>query len=108
MNPEEYLSIFEKVAVKRGWKISSDKELLLSFAEGLLKNKKRYGVPICPCRMATDKKEVDRLIICPCVYAAEDIEKYHRCFCGLYLGQDYQEKDISTSVPDRHFEYYME
>lgn len=108
MKPEEYLSIFERVAEKKGWKASPDKKLLLSFAEGLLKNKERYGMPICPCRMATGKKEVDKLIICPCVYAQGDIEQYNRCFCGLYLNRDYQEKDIVKFVPDQHFKYYFE
>jgi len=108
MKPEDYLPIFEKISEKKRWKNSSDKELLLSFAEGLIKNKKRYGMSLCPCRLATGKKEIDKLIICPCVYALEDIKKYNRCFCGLYLSQDYQKKDISTPVPDQHFRYYFE
>jgi ferredoxin-thioredoxin reductase catalytic subunit len=108
MKSEEYLPIFERVSEKKGWKTSPDEELLLSFAEGLIKNKERYGMPLCPCRMATGKKEIDRLIICPCVYAAEDIQNYNRCFCGLYLSQNYQEEDIYKPVPDQHFKYYME
>jgi ferredoxin-thioredoxin reductase catalytic subunit len=90
------------------WKISPDKELLLSFAEGLIKNKEKYGLPLCPCRLSKGKKEVDRLIICPCVYAQEDINNYNKCYRGLYLSQSYQEKDISTPVPDKHFKYYLD
>ena len=67
MKPKDYLAVFKRVAEKKGWKVTSDKELLLSFAEGLIKNKEKYGIPLCPCRLSTGKKEVDRLIICPCV-----------------------------------------
>ena len=108
MKLEDYLPIFRRIAEKKGWKISSDKQLLLSFAEGLIKNRKRYGMPLCPCRLATGKKEVDKLIICPCVYAPEDIKQYHRCFCGLYLSQGYCEKDLAIPVPDQHYKYYLE
>lgn len=108
MKPEDYLVIFKRVADKKGWKVIPDKELLLSFAEGLIKNKERFGMPLCPCRLSTGKKEVDKLIICPCVYAQEDIDNYHRCYCGLYLSQAYQEKDLGIPVPDKHFKYYMD
>ena len=108
MKPEDYLPVFKRVAEKRGLKVSPDKELLLSFAEGLIKNRERYGMPLCPCRLATGKKEVDKLIMCPCVYAPEDIKQYNRCYCGLYLSQDYREKDIVNPIPDRHFKYYLD
>ncbi len=108
MKPEDYLVIFKRVADKKGWKVCPDKELLLSFAEGLVKNKERFGMPLCPCRLSTGKKEVDKLIICPCVYAQEDIDNYHRCYCGLYLSQAYQEKDLGIPVPDKHFKYYLD
>lgn len=108
MKPEDYIKIFKIVAEKKGWKISPEKELLLAFAEGLIKNKERYGMPLCPCRLATDKKEIDKLIICPCVYAAQDIKNYNRCYCGLYLSENYRETDLSNPVPDQHFKYYLD
>ena len=108
MNPKDYLGIFKKIAEKKGWKISPDKELLFSFAEGLIKNKENYGLPLCPCRLATGKKEVDKLIICPCVYAQKDIDNYNRCYCGLYLSPNFQEEDLIAPVPDKHFKYYLD
>lgn len=108
MKPEDYTAVFKRVAEKKRWKICQDKELLLSFAEGLIKNKERFGLPLCPCRLSTGKKEVDRLIICPCVYAQEDINNYNRCYCGLYLSEKYRENDLSTLVPDKHFKYYLD
>ena len=77
MKQENYIAVFKRVAENKGWKICPDKELLLSFAEGLIKNKERFGLPLCPCRLSTGKKEVDRLIICTCVYAQEDIHNYN-------------------------------
>ena len=105
MEPEDYLKIFERVAEKRGWRVNPDRELVLEFARGLIQNKSQYGIATCPCRLVTGKKEVDRLIICPCVYAEDDIKEYGRCYCGLYLSK---EKEPADNVPDRHAKYYLE
>jgi len=108
MKVEDYIKeggIFERVAKKRGWYLNPDKELVRSFAEGLLENKKRYGMAICPCRLATGKKEIDRKIVCPCTYAEDDIKEYGKCYCGLYLSKDGEIED--KAIPDRHFEYYL-
>ncbi len=105
MDPEDYLKIFERVAEKMGWRVNPDKELLLDFAKALIQNKEQYGIATCPCRLVTGKKEIDRLIICPCIYAEDDIREYGRCYCGLYLSR---EKEPADSVPDRHAKYYLE
>lgn len=106
MDVKDYLQIFENIAKRRGWKLNPDRELIIEFAKGLIENKKRFGLAICPCRLATQKKEIDRLIICPCVYAEEDIKKYGRCYCGLYQRE---EGDFSAViVPDRHAKFYLD
>ncbi len=104
MKAEEYLKVFERIAEQREWRVNPDKELVLEFARGLIENRERYGIATCPCRLVTGKRDVDRLIICPCVYADEDIKEYGRCYCGLYLSR---EKTPADSVPDRHAEYYL-
>ena len=109
MDVEDFLRAFRRVAEKKGWKVNPDEELLRSFAEGLLKNKERFGIAICPCRIATGKREIDKLIICPCVYAEEDIKEYGRCYCGLYMSDEYIKKGLpEVVVPDRHMMYYLE
>ncbi len=109
MDVEDYLRIFDRIAEKRGWKVNPDNELVRSFAEGLIKNKERYGIAICPCRMATGKKEVDRLIICPCAYAEEDIKEYGKCYCGLYVSEEHIRTGMpEVLVPDKHLKYYLE
>ncbi len=108
MDVDEYLRIFERVAEKRGWKVNPDKEIVRSFAEGLIKNKKRYGIAICPCRIPTGKREIDRIIACPCVYAEEDIKEYGRCYCGLYVSEEYIKAGMpDVLVSDRHMKYYL-
>jgi ferredoxin-thioredoxin reductase catalytic subunit len=106
---EDYIKIFERIAEKKGWRVNPDTELVRSFAEGLLENRKRYGIAICPCRLAVGRREIDRMIVCPCVYAEEDIRKYGRCYCGLYVSEEYTAGEISDQpVPDRHAKYYLD
>ncbi len=48
--------------------------------EGILKNIKRYGYPLCPCRLSGGSREKDLDIICPCDYRDEDTEEYGACY----------------------------
>jgi len=69
---------------------------------GLLENKKRFRYASCPCRIADGKLELDRDIICPCVYRDPDLEEYGRCLCGLYVNEDYiSGKKGGEPIPDR-------
>jgi ferredoxin-thioredoxin reductase catalytic subunit len=106
MGIEDHLKLIEKVSSKRGWRVNPDREFVRMLAEGLIRNRERYGLATCPCRIATGKKEVDRLIICPCVYAEDDISKYGRCYCGLYMSEEYIKSGMpEIFVPDRHAEH---
>ncbi len=109
MTPEEYVKLLEKVAERHGWKLNKDEELVLEFAKGLLENKKRYGFAYCPCRFPIGDKEIDKRIICPCVYAKEDIEKYGRCYCGLFISKEVYEGKTKAAdvVPDKHAEFIL-
>jgi ferredoxin-thioredoxin reductase catalytic subunit len=106
--PEDYLEIFQRIAEKKGWKVNEDREMLLEFARGLIENRRRYGLAICPCRLATGKREIDLLITCPCSYAEDDINRYGKCYCGLYLRNSADENILKKPIPDKHLKYYLE
>ncbi len=109
MTPEEYILNLEKVAERRGWKLNPDRDILIELARGLIANRERYGYASCPCRPASGDIKKDRDIICPCVYAEDDIREYGRCYCGLYVSKGVAEgKETPPPViPDRHFEKYI-
>ncbi len=106
MSPEEYLNVIEKIAVSKGWRPNPDREILLELSKGLLENRKRYGRTYCPCRIVTGNYDIDKKIICPCVYAQDDIDEHGRCFCGLYVSMDVYEgkRETPVAIPDRHAE----
>lgn len=109
MTPEEYVDVLGKIAKRRGWKLNPDGEIVLELAKGLLKNREKHGISYCPCRIVTGVREVDRRIVCPCVYAEVDIKKYGRCYCGLYVSREVYEgkRDMPVVIPDRHAEYVL-
>lgn len=43
-----------------------------------------------------------RDVICPCVYAGEDITEYGHCFCGLFLSREFHTtgKEVQP-IPER-------
>jgi ferredoxin-thioredoxin reductase catalytic chain len=92
----------KKVAAKNNWALNKDEEFLGNIVEGLLMNLQRLGYYQCPCRLSWDDRSKDADIICPCVYAKEDIAEFGHCFCSLYLSEEF---DLSgaepTSIPER-------
>ena len=92
----------ENDAKTHGYYLTPDKDLLSDLLEGLLTNEKRYGYPLCPCRLASGHLELDRDVICPCDYRDPDVEEYSQCYCGLYVNKDVQEgKTEITPIPER-------
>ena len=85
-----------------GYFLVNDAELLQGLMEGLKINEDRYGYPSCPCRLASEKLDYDRDIICPCDYRDPDVAEFGACYCRLYVNKDvYEGKKELPSVPER-------
>jgi len=95
----------EMVAKHQGWELHRDEKLIQILREGLATNWNRYGYFSCPCRLADGEREMDKDIICPCVYAKPDIEEYGHCYCGLYSSKEFFiSKKQPVSIPERRVE----
>jgi ferredoxin-thioredoxin reductase catalytic chain len=91
------LEALKKDAAAGGYKLNPDEELVADLTEGLVVNADRYGLEICPCRLIDGAPEENMDIVCPCVYRDDDLAEYGACFCGLYVTEGLQTKQ----VPDR-------
>jgi ferredoxin-thioredoxin reductase catalytic subunit len=92
----------KKEAEAVGYFLNPNEDFTKSLIEGLLINQERYGYFACPCRLASDDKNQDLDIICPCDYRDEDISEYGSCYCGLYVSKDvYLGKKEIKSIPER-------
>jgi ferredoxin-thioredoxin reductase catalytic subunit len=76
-----------KEAESSGYHLNPDQEFTKELVEGLLINEKRYSYWACPCRLASQVKEKDLDIICPCDYRDPDLSEYDCCYCGLYVSE---------------------
>lgn len=98
---EETITKIKEWAEKMGYVLTPDKDLLNILLAGLSKNEKRYGYRSCPCRVATGDYDKDCDIICPCAYREADIAVYGRCYCGLYVSEEFIKKgDRSVHIPE--------
>ncbi|UCF58846.1 MAG: ferredoxin:glutaredoxin reductase [Candidatus Bathyarchaeota archaeon] len=92
----------ESDAKSHGYYLNPDSKFLESLLEGLEQNEGRYGYPLCPCRLASGKFELDRDIICPCDYRDPDVEEYGYCYCALYVRKDvFEGKTPIQPIPER-------
>ncbi|MCP4689638.1 MAG: ferredoxin:thioredoxin reductase [Desulfobacterales bacterium] len=102
MDVEKLHEMLKKSQEPKGYYFSGDRERVLELLKGLLINKERYGYMACPCRLATEDRENDRDIICPCVYREADVAEYGSCYCNLYVSKEWNEgKATHRTVPER-------
>jgi len=102
MDIAKLYEMLKKVQEAKGYYFSKDKERIFELLGALLTNKERYGYMVCPCRLACGIKELDKDIICPCVYREPDVEEYGSCYCNLYVSQEWNEGKLPHEyVPER-------
>jgi ferredoxin-thioredoxin reductase catalytic subunit len=99
---ERLCSRLDREARHGGYNLNPDEEFVKGLVRGLLINEKRYGYRACPCRLASDDKEQDMDIICPCHYRDPDLTEYGACYCALYVsGQVLRGEKALGAVPER-------
>ena len=99
---EKLYETLKRVQEPKGYYFNSEKERVFELLEALLVNKERYGYMSCPCRLASEDRDKDKDIICPCVYRDPDIKEYGSCYCNLYVSKEWNEHMIPHKhVPER-------
>ncbi len=102
MDARELLEKLKAIQEPKGYFFNPDMDMTMPLMESLLTNKDRYGHMACPCRLASGDLDLDRDIICPCVYREPDVAEYGTCFCGLYVSRAWIDGDLPRkTVPER-------
>ena len=87
---------------KKGYFFNPDAKMTQDLLEMLLVNKERYGHMACPCRLASGNRDLDKDILCPCVYRDPDVAEFGACYCGLYVSKEWNDGKIPhETVPER-------
>ncbi len=101
-DPEDLYDKLKKLQEPKGYFFNEDKGLVIELLEGLIANKDRYGYMCCPCRLASEDRDADKDIICPCKYREQDVAEFGSCYCNLYVSKDWNEGNIEREyVPER-------
>jgi len=91
-----------ELAQKEGYTLNPDREIREGIIEGIAVNEERLGYWNCPCRRASGDRNADLDIVCPCQYRDADLKEHGRCYCALYVNQDYLDRGSPTEpIPER-------
>lgn len=91
-----------ELAQKEGYNLNPDREIREGIIEGIAINEESLGYWNCPCRKASWERNADLDIVCPCQYRDADLKEYGRCYCALYVNQDYLDRGSpSDPIPER-------
>lgn len=88
-----------------GYILNGDESFVRNLVEGLLKNKERYGIEACPCRLYVGTQEENLDAVCPCIYRDDDLAEYGACFCALYVTQENAYGLPDHQIPERRPPY---
>ena len=102
MDIDTLYNTMRKIQEPKGYYFNKDMQMTRELLQSLLVNKERYGYMACPCRLASGNFELDKDIVCPCIYSVEDIKEYGSCYCGLYVSKEWNQGELKPSyVPER-------
>ena len=85
---EEILDWARGEADRCGYRLNPDERQLGAVVKGLARNRDRFGMRYCPCRLRSGDPEKDAAIVCPCVHRDQEVESEGRCHCNLFLAPD--------------------
>ncbi|MHA2053387.1 MAG: ferredoxin-thioredoxin reductase catalytic domain-containing protein [Candidatus Hodarchaeales archaeon] len=98
---DEVKQYISKIAQRNKWVLNKDLEIIQMLIEGLHQNFNRMGYFNCPCRDSQNDRHLDRDIICPCRYAAPDINEFGYCYCSLFFEENYDQNQVTKMIPER-------
>ncbi|MBN2602008.1 MAG: ferredoxin:thioredoxin reductase [Candidatus Marinimicrobia bacterium] len=102
MTSDELYQMMRKTQEPKGYYFNRFTEHTFRLLDSLLINKDRYGYMSCPCRLASNDRDWDKDIICPCSYREPDVKDFGKCFCGLYVSKAWNDGKIEDQyVPER-------
>lgn len=80
------ISLWNKFAAGKDFELNPDVKHVSLIYKGLMENRKKYGMMLCPCRLRDGTRETDLKLMCPCNFKAQEIwVKEGRCWCGLFI-----------------------
>jgi ferredoxin-thioredoxin reductase catalytic chain len=86
MDKENLIKAWGRFTEGKDFKLNPDSGLVEKVAEGVLLNREKYGLGLCPCRLRDGTKERDMELICPCKFKTHSTWKSQgRCWCGLFV-----------------------
>jgi len=89
MNKDHFLEVLRIYADGNDFMLNPDEAHLNSVVDGVLANKEKCGLKLCPCRIRDGSKERDLELLCPCNFKIQETwGKFGRCWCGLFVKKE--------------------
>lgn len=86
MDKKDLRRVWEAFTEGNDFMLNPDSKHIDMIMEGVLKNEKKHGLKLCPCRLGdgTPGKELE--LLCPCNFKTHQTwASKGRCFCGLFV-----------------------
>jgi len=88
---DEEAAILERLrawAADKPVRLNPDAEITGGIVKALVMRKRKMGDAYCPCRRVTGDPDVDRNIVCPCIYVLDEVAAVGHCHCRLFVAPE--------------------
>lgn len=87
---EELRKGFEMFTKGKEFMLNPDKKFVDMLLDGIIRNREKYGLGYCPCRVLSGDKKKDLELVCPCNFFVHSTwvdpkDGRSRCWCGLFI-----------------------
>lgn len=87
----------KKYALTKGYSINPHWMFYTNLKIWLVESEKLFGKRYCPCFEPSGDPDLDRKLICPCVFMDEEIARHGTCHCTLFGKKDLSSEDYKKA-----------
>ncbi len=84
----EFLEFAKKHAEENQIMLNPNERIVQGAIKGLFMKEEKFGEKYCPCRVVSGDKEMDKEIICPCIFHKDEIKEMGHCHCNLFVKKE--------------------
>ena len=86
-----------KYAESHGYSVNSRWMIYTNLKLWLVDSQRMFGRRVCPCFEPSGEAELDRKLLCPCAFVAQEIEERGTCHCTLFGRSDLTKDDYKQA-----------
>lgn len=102
---KKYDSWIKKFAKQKGYTVNPHWMFFTNLKLWIHESQQTFGKRYCPCFEPSDNPELNKKMLCPCQFAAQEISEKGSCHCVLFGRNNFTDADFKKAESNLMKEY---